>query len=240
MITRRPRAVTFDFWNTLFEPGRDTLRLRALRLAGWLEAPEEAVRTALVDAFELHNAEWRAGRCWGPRELAELLLRRFGPHAGAVDGRLEELTELVEVSGVSAGERVVDGAADVIQRLRRAGLRLGVVSDTGFSPGRVLRRFLDGAGLLQHFETAALTFSDEVGVPKPDPRIFRAAATGLGVQPVEIVHVGDLRGTDVAGAQAMGMGSVRFAGCHDDRGQGPEADAVIARLSDLPAALALD
>lgn len=241
MTVRRPRAVTFDFWNTLFEPGPETLRLRASRLAGWLEAPEDAVHAALVDAFELHNVEWRAGRCWGPRELAELLLRRFSPAPnGAADGRLSELVDIVEVSGVAAGEQIIEGASDVITRLRRSGLRLGVISDTGFSPGRVLRRFLDGAGLLQHFESAALTFSDEIGVPKPNPRIFRHALTGLGAQPGDTVHVGDLRATDVAGARAMGMGSIRFVGCYDDHLDGPEADVVIGRLTDLPAALGLD
>jgi putative hydrolase of the HAD superfamily len=231
------RAVTFDFWCTLFEPGQDTLRTRARRLAGWLDASEDAVHTTLVEAWELHNAEWRAGRCWGARELAHLLLRRFDPAVGPADG-LRELVEHVEMSGVAGGEHVVEGAAEVILTLRRQGLRLGIISDTGFTPGRVLRRFLDAAGLLQHFKPAALIFSDEVGVPKPNPRIFQAALNALGVQPDETVHVGDLRSTDVVGASAMGMGSVRFKGSNDDCGDGP--DAVISRLADLPGALGLD
>jgi FMN phosphatase YigB (HAD superfamily) len=101
----------------------------------------------------------------------------------------------------------------------------------------VLRRFLDAADLLQHFERAALTFSDEVGVPKPNPRMFRAALSALGVQPDETVHVGDLGSTDVAGARAMGLRSIRFRGCNDDRGDGPDADVVIGRLADLPGVL---
>ena len=233
----RPLAVTFDFWNTLFWAGAGVLRLRARRLAPWLQAQEETVHRVLVEAFDRHQAEWRAGRCWGPRELAEVLVRRFT--LDGHDGRLDELTSLVEVSAVGTGERPVDGAAEAIDELCGAGLRLGIISDTGFSPGRVLRACLHRAGLLHRFEPAALTFSDEVGVPKPNPRIFRAALTSLGVAPGQAVHVGDLRATDVAGARAIGMGSVRFTGCHDDGDDGPEAEAVICRLTDLPAVLEL-
>src|SRR5262244_1213160 len=232
-----PLAVTFDFWNTLFRSGEGGQPARARRLAPWLRASEAAVQAALVEGFERHVAEWRAGRHWGAREFARELLNRF-----SVDGRfgrLDELTRLIEISGVGLGERPVDGAREVVEKLRGAGVKLGVISDTGFSPGRVLRGFLARAGLLHRFERAALTFSDEVGVPKPNPRIFRAALDALGVEPRQAVHVGDLRATDVAGARALGMGSVRFMGCHNDGSAGPEADVVISRLTDLSTALGM-
>jgi FMN phosphatase YigB (HAD superfamily) len=227
-----PLAVTFDFWNTLFWPNDAVQRARARRLAPWLRASEEAVHSALVDGFARHSAEWRAGRCWGTRDLARALLDRFpadGRHA-----RTDELARLIEISGVGVDERPVEGSLEVVEHLRRAGVRLGIISDTGFSPGRVLRGFLSRAGLLHRFDPAALTFSDEVGVPKPNPRIFWAALEALGVEPSQAVHVGDLRATDVAGARSVGMGSVRFRGCYNDGTDGPEANAVISRLTDLP------
>ena len=52
-------------------------------------------------------------------------------------------------------------------------------------------------------------------------------------------HVGDLKRTDVAGAQAVGMATVRFRGVVDDPDSGDEADHVIDRLVDLPAVLGL-
>jgi HAD superfamily hydrolase (TIGR01549 family) len=232
-----PLAVTFDFWNTLFWPNDGVQRARARRLAPWLRASEEAVHSALVDGFARHSAEWRAGRCWGTRDLAQALLDRF-----PADGRhtcTDELAELIEISGVGVDERPVAGSLEVVERLRRAGVKLGIISDTGFSPGRVLRGFLSRAGLLHRFEPAALTFSDEVGVPKPNPRIFRAALEALAVEPSQAVHVGDLRATDVAGARAVGMRSVRFTGCYKDGSDGPEANAVISRLTDLPTVLGM-
>jgi putative hydrolase of the HAD superfamily len=63
---------------------------------------------------------------------------------------------------------------------------------------------------------------------------------GLDIDdPSTVVHVGDLRRTDVAGARALGMATVRFRGVVDDDGPGDEADHVIERLADLPGLLGL-
>ena len=125
------------------------------------------------------------------------------------------------------------GALEAVRRLRHRGFRLGIVSDTGFRPGRVLRRQLSEVGILDCFEPGGLAFSDEVGVPKPDPRIFERALSGLDVTAAEAVHVGDLKFTDVAGARSAGMRVVRFTGCADDLEDGPEADAVISSHAEL-------
>jgi putative hydrolase of the HAD superfamily len=53
-----------------------------------------------------------------------------------------------------------------------------------------------------------MLFSDEVGVRKPDPRIFRIAAEKLGVAPNEIIHVGDNLKSDVWGAKNAGFTAV--------------------------------
>ena len=120
--------------------------------------------------------------------------------------------------------RPLDGARETLARLRERGTRLALICDTGFTPGRVVRELLDRHGLLEPLEV--LAFSNEVGVPKPHPQMFRAALEGLDVEAPGAVHVGDLRQTDVAGAVAAGMASVRIRWCHDDAADLPEADAV--------------
>jgi putative hydrolase of the HAD superfamily len=95
----------------------------------------------------------------------------------------------------------------------------------------VVRRHLDRLGLLAPL--AVQVFSDEVGWPKPDPRAFRAALDPFGMSPGRAVHVGDLRRTDVAGARALGMRSVRIRARHDDQSPLPEADAVVASHAEL-------
>jgi len=113
-----------------------------------------------------------------------------------------------------------------------------VVCDTGLTPGRVVRRHLERVGLLSLLDVHV--FSDEVGVPKPDPRVFRAALAPFGVPPAEAAHVGDLRRTDVAGARGMGMTSVRLCEPHDDEVDLPDADHVVRGLAELVPLLGLD
>ena len=113
-----------------------------------------------------------------------------------------------------------------------------LVCDTGFTPGRSVRRLLESAGLLELLEVQV--FSDEVGVPKPDPRTFLAALEPLGVAPQKALHVGDLRRTDVAGAREFGMGTVRIAAHHDDKSELPEADAVAESYAEVRKLLGLD
>jgi putative hydrolase of the HAD superfamily len=98
-----------------------------------------------------------------------------------------------------------------------------------------VRRILADKGMIDLLEV--LAFSDEVGVPKPHERMFRRALDGISVSPEAAVHVGDLKRTDIAGARAIGMGSVRFNGIYDDESEGPEADVVIRSMPELPRAL---
>jgi HAD superfamily hydrolase (TIGR01509 family) len=97
---------------------------------------------------------------------------------------------------------VADGSARSLQRLRAAGLRLGVVSN---SDGRV-EDALRAAGLRDYFDV--VIDSGLVGVEKPDPRIFHAALEALGVAAEEALYVGDLYEVDVVGANAAGIEAV--------------------------------
>ena len=82
--------------------------------------------------------------------------------------------------------------------LRERGLRIGVVSDTGFD----LRPALDRLGLTPYLETILMSF--EHGVCKPAVTCFTAAAEQLGVAPERTLMVGDNPLTD-SGAVAAGM-----------------------------------
>ncbi len=118
-------------------------------------------------------------------------------------------------------------------------MKLGIICDVGFTPSTTLRDHLIRHGVLPLFDH--WSFSDEVGAYKPSPAIFQHALDGLDVvAPERVAHVGDLRRTDVAGARAMGMVSVRYTGINDDDTQPePEADNVIAHHSELPEALGI-
>ena len=93
-------------------------------------------------------------------------------------------------------------AQGALETLRGLGLRLAVVSNSNGTVARIL----DGLDLARWFD--AIVDSGVVGFEKPDPRIFHHAASVLGVQPAEAVHVGDLFSIDVLGARAAGVRAI--------------------------------
>jgi HAD superfamily hydrolase (TIGR01549 family) len=233
------RAVTFDLWNTLLtsSPGAVEIRSRF-----WSEVIDE--RGLEIDADLLHGTlsmlpdrfdeEWRAGRQYGPTEALADCFTAFGDRLTSEDR--DALAAAFEAASYELKVAPVADAADVLSAVAATGVAVGIIPDTALATGRHLRTYLDAYGILQHVTFAA--FSDEVGVYKPDPAIFAAALDGLGIgDPATAAHVGDLKRTDVAGARAMGMSTVRFRGVVDDPEDGAEADHVIDRLADLPRVL---
>jgi putative hydrolase of the HAD superfamily len=234
--------VSFDCWGTLLAENdwhwAHSLRVTALqdaaREAGQDVSRERAER-AFGAAWGRHMALWQEGRVsaavdvavWG---LAELQLRE--PHPA-----LEHLVRRFEEASHTSHVVALEGAGALLRALDRAGTPCVLVCDTGLTPGRVVRRLLDRVGLLEPLRE--LAFSDEVGAPKPDPRPFRAAIDPLGVEPENVLHVGDLRRTDIAGARALGMQTVRIRARHDDVSDEPDADRVVDSHEELAQLLGL-
>jgi FMN phosphatase YigB (HAD superfamily) len=243
-------AVTFDYWNTLCcEPPGGYLRSRRL----------EAMSQVLVDAgvgsagvvlpvlsagydaaWQRWNEAWRANRQFSGLDAAHSIAdaaERAFPDAPGVAGLRPDLLAAFAGQGEGADLRLLDGVADALAALFERGVRLGIICDVGFTPSPALLRHLERHGVLGYFHH--WSFSDEVGVYKPDRRIFEHALAGLGgPDPDRCVHVGDRRRTDVAGAQAAGMRAVRITAVFEDEpDQGPPGDAVIASYKELLPAL---
>jgi putative hydrolase of the HAD superfamily len=120
-------------------------------------------------------------------------------------------------------------AAEAVRELASRRVALGIVSNTGRTPGVILRRVLEQHDLLRHF--TAISYSDEVGYRKPDTEIFRRTLAKLGIEAGDAAHVGDNPIADVRGAQVAGMRGVHYAAA--GRPGAPHADLVIADLGDL-------
>jgi putative hydrolase of the HAD superfamily len=239
----RPEAVTFDCWNTLlYEDDWEVahaLRVGELQAAAreaGREVSQEDAQRAFDAAWERHMRIWGEGGATGAREvalwgLAELGLR--APHPA-----LEHLIARFEQASHSSRVLALEGARSTLDALGRAGIACALVCDTGLTPGRVVRHHLERLGLLGGLAVQA--FSDEVGVPKPHARVFRAALEPFGVAPERAWHVGDLLRTDVAGARGLGMTSVRIRTRHDDECGLPEADHVVESHAELCTLLGLE
>lgn len=229
-------AVTFDFWNTIAQvPPGAMVAARRGAVARACEACDvvleaELLDAALEDVRVRWERSWAAGEHLHPSEGAELLARALRLSGAARDAAGEAFLGALRDVPLELSQ----GIETCLEALRERGIALGIVCDAGFSGGELLRGLLDREGLLRHFQGWA--FSDEVGHYKPAPQIFEAALEALGAAAPDAMHVGDLRRTDVAGAGALGIATVRYRGMHDDpdRSAGVEAEAVIDSHLDLP------
>jgi putative hydrolase of the HAD superfamily len=234
-------AVTFDHWNTLVYEEVGLLRDRRLEAwAGVLEdagfATERARLAAAFDStWERFVKAWTGNEQYQAVHAAEDCMTELG-YDLPPDVR-DALLDAFSSAADDVELHLTDGIAECLNALKNAGVRLGIICDVGFTPSRTLRENLIRQGLLPLFDH--WSFSDEVGFYKPAREIFEHALEGLGeVEPARAAHVGDLRRTDIAGAQAMGMVAVRYTGVFDDESATePEGDHVVADMRDLPAAL---
>lgn len=240
----RVDAITFDYWNTLVYEDRGQLRDR--RVEAWLgilEGEGFAVERQRLDAafastWERFLVAWQTGdRQYTHVDAAVDVLEHLG-YDVAPDVH-EQLIESFSRTGDRAELHLTEGLEDCLHRLKAAGIRIGIVCDVGMTPSPTLRGFLAQSGVLDLFDH--WSFSDEVGVYKPSPKIFDHALMGLGgVPPERAAHIGDLRRTDVAGALGMGMLALRYTGVFDDAEfDGPDADHVIASHRELAGVLGL-
>lgn len=213
------QAITFDFWQTLYSNKviDYSERLRQLKrefeqvngfnfeLAHFEEAVREArdawSRTWVEDYRTMNAEEW----LWVIQQHLDISLPP--DHLLKIQTRMEN-SVLVNRPILTSEARSV--LADLSSRYR-----LGIISDTGITPGRVLCQILEADKLTDYF--THLTFSDEVGRSKPHHDPFLITLEALDAEPAEAVHIGDLLRTDIAGAQAVGMRGVQYIGLnHDD------------------------
>ncbi|MBX3179487.1 MAG: HAD family hydrolase [Candidatus Hydrogenedentes bacterium] len=206
------RAITFDFWMTLFEE-RNRHERHACRVEAFCKAtgaPREETSQALRAAhdyfFHIHEHEQRT---LTPRDAVDMVCDALGI---ALDP--EEADAMADVFGTAIHvfpPVPIPGALDAVKAASER-VPVGLISDSGMSPGASLRKLLDDNGFTPHF--TVLTFSDEVGVAKPQAPMFHRTAAALGVAPSELFHVGDLEPTDIRGVQAVGGVAALFAGAN--------------------------
>ena len=252
-VTPEITTVTFDLWQTLLIDNRDLGRTRAeARLVGTQRVLETAGKG--YDLERIRDAYWACyQQC---REIRERHLdvsfsEQVEIFVGNIDSGLveslnrespESMNEISRVYADSFLEYPPPAHGDALAALRGVkdlGLRIGLISNTGMTPGTTFRTYLSDTGMLSYFD--ALTFSDEVKLSKPGNEIFLMTLRSLGASPAQTVHVGDHIQNDVAGTKACGLKTVWITGFSertDPDDPGTEPDEAVDDLSEVVPAIA--
>jgi putative hydrolase of the HAD superfamily len=209
------RAVTFDFWHTLVAEHPGTMRRMQLdrwgRLLARVGQPRDPadIQSAFAKNWQRFEEHWwtNTGQ-YTPTDSVLFLTQELS--VDATDELRADLIDSFRVVGETADLEVAPGLEPCLRTLRAKGVPLGIVCDVGLTPSLTLRVRLERLGVLDAFD--AWSFSDETGVFKPAPEAFLAALDPLGVDPRDAAHIGDNERTDIAGANALGMVSVRYQG----------------------------
>jgi putative hydrolase of the HAD superfamily len=209
------RAITFDYWDTLYEggalPERVALRrtaVGALLGAYGRELPDAQLR-ALYEASGREAERWwsEEHRGYTTQERLRWILERAAVQPRENCRHVAAAVDAVDNALLMLPPAMLPGAWQMMRTLSRK-FTLAVICDTGFASGRAQDRLLEKDGARKFF--AATIYSMDIGHAKPRPEIFAAAVETLGVAPPEIIHVGDNERTDVRGALAAGFRAIRL------------------------------
>jgi putative hydrolase of the HAD superfamily len=232
------RAVFFDVGNTLLFPHPSVSEVCRQVLAeeghlhdlSAIDALMPLVDEYYEDRYRTDDTFWtnedETSQVWVG--MYSLLCRRLG-----IAEQPEQIARRVyDEFGRAERWQAYTDVEPAFRRLRARGCAVGIISNWD----RRLAGLLGGVGLAGHVDT--VVSSAEVGLRKPDPRIFELALDRVGVTAADAAHVGDHHYADVLGAQAAGMTAV-LIDRHDKVG-GDAPGLFLRTLDDLEAVLGME
>jgi len=234
----RLSAVTLDLWDTLItevprkNPGLRKYRIeliqRELEMLGF-KYDSGRIERAYAQSEEFCDEVWKRRRDMPLDDHFLFML-------SCIDSRLpwklkrEDLGRLRKYYAEAIMQMppvLLPHAREALEYLADRGYRIGLISNTGRTPGEVLRRLLDQLGIARYFDV--MTFSNEVLVRKPEKQIFLHTVKGLNTLPRLTLHIGDDPEADLAGALNAGMNALLVDAHRDSRSD----DGIIRSLAEL-------
>ena len=199
------RAVLFDLDDTLFDH-------------------RHASRQALKAVRECHPTVASVDASGLDRRHAEILFESVGISPGDLeDGLLARRAAVAYRTRYMQSWREVCGATALLRALRPQ-VRIGIVSNNLAREQHDKLRF---CGFDRYLD--AIVISEEAGVAKPDPAIFRQALERLSAEAAETMMIGDAWATDIAGARAAGVRAIWFNPSGSSRPEAwPDVDEIRA------------
>lgn len=201
---RAPDAVLLDAGGVFHLPDHDVM-WGALRRVGF-ECERRRLDRAHYAGAARFPPDYDGELPW--REMWNAYLDAYLAELHVTEDARPEAKEHLQSEFATAAvwRRVIPGSADGLRSLASTGVALGVVSNADGDVGARLRdqeilQLGPGPGV----EVATVIDSGQVGVMKPDPRIFEMALLALDVPAERVWYVGDMPAIDVVGARAAGI-----------------------------------
>ena len=223
-----PKAILFDVDDTLCATTEFARRARRNAVRGMIGAglnlDEDAVYTELEEVISEFSTNYE-------HHFDKLLLRLGEEHTGHLN------RALVIASGVAAYHdtkfsqlRPFPGVHELLTELKQVGLRLGVITH-GLAVKQAEK--LIRLKLLPYFDPDAIFISGQIGISKPNPKLYQFALNAMGLQPHEAMYVGDNPLNDIVPPKSLGMITVWARAAAKQLTDGEQADHVIENFDDL-------
>nr|MCU0237708.1 YjjG family noncanonical pyrimidine nucleotidase [Acidobacteriota bacterium] len=197
-MERRYKSIFFDADDTLYDyPQAERTALRAC-LCEFAVATDPAAFTA---AYRRHNHDvWQEFER-GETDQATLRVERFRRLFAelGIPGLPLERVSAHYLAALADQSQLLPGALELVRKLAKA-YPLALVTN---GIAAVQNRRFAASPITPYFK--AIVISEEVGIAKPDPRIFRPALEKIGVAAADVLYVGDSVTSDMAAARNAGM-----------------------------------
>ncbi len=224
------KAVLFDLDDTLFSTTQFAriARWNAVKamVAAGLDLPPEDVLRELEEVITEFTSNYDA-------HFDQLLRRLRAKSLDTVNPALVVAAGVVAYHDTKFRELAPFGDVfPLLRSLRQMGLRTGIITH-----GLTIKQAekLIRLGILPFFEPKSIFISEQIGISKPNPKLYALACRDMGLEPSEVMYVGDNPPHDIAPPQTIGMIAVwaRRAAKHDLEGTGIEPDHIVEDFDEL-------
>jgi len=233
------KAILFDLGHTLIDyhnewvfPEKKAIgKAYQLACATFGRPPDESTFN-LTLSQRLEEARERKVSEMVEVPLASLLEDFFAEMGLEADGRLVNGCMEAFYDTLVEHRRLVEGSREMLETVRQRGYRIGLISDVAWGlpssfPLRDMRIF----SIDPYFDS--MIFSTDVGLRKPNPKIFEIALESLGVSAEESMYVGNSLQADIKGAKDSGLVAVLKRSSYYFHDDDIRPDAVVERWSEM-------
>ena len=197
------KAVSFDVWNTLLRLD-SIFNAMAKEIAILIDRPFENVYRDILDSY-LKAKELRKRGELDEKNIVfqtqNLIANSVGIEVDIVRRGIARAFNSIDTSSI-----VFNDVLNTLEKIKQFNIKIGILGNTLFWPSAYTRLILEKSGVANYIDIQV--YADEVGISKPDRRIFIYLCKMLKVEPKEVIHVGDGVVEDIGGAISAGMKAI--------------------------------